>query len=248
MSSIVFALARKHIASFENAVLTTTEGVRVNGMLPATIHLASLVKGIATSPEIDAAVQQWIPTAEDLSRQLSTARDDVLSNINAMLAEKTFVVSNKLTLADLFLYSSLHTPIAHLNSNQRFQIPHVTRYFDLIQNLVHFHINPSKVQIPLKFIDIDLNAPEDPKPQFNPEDKKKKNNKAEAVTENKENANAEKKKQKDAQPAAPAADASKPKEAKKEKAPKEAKPASPAPGNFFSFHLISHFLYSFVLF
>lgn len=75
--------------------------------------------------------------------------------LNKTLAQKVFIVSNYFTLADVFVYINLYSYICALSTENRFKIPNVTRYFDLIQNLVH-EIKP---KIVFDLVSIDLNAP-----------------------------------------------------------------------------------------
>jgi len=57
------------------------------------------------------------------------------------------------------IYINLYSYICVLSTEDRFKIPNVTRYFDLIQNLVH-EIKP---KITFDLVAINLNAPPVPK-------------------------------------------------------------------------------------
>lgn len=123
-----------------------------------------------------------------------------------------------------------------MNNQQRFECPNVSRYFDLMQNLVHFEMNAEKQALPTSFLQMDLNAPADPKPVKPVAEKKAKKGKENdgKATEQTKEKTAEKtaEKTKEVKQEAPA---NKDKAAKKE--PKEKKAAAPkppaaAPGEF----------------
>ncbi|ORX54874.1 nucleic acid-binding protein [Piromyces finnis] len=105
-----------------------------------------------------AEVQQWISYAQTTIKEAKD-KAPIAKNLNDILKSKVFMVSNYLTLADVIIYINLYSYICVLSTEDRFKIPNVTRYFDLIQNLVH-EIKP---KITFDLVAINLNAPPVPK-------------------------------------------------------------------------------------
>jgi len=130
-----------------------------------------------------AEVQQWISYAQTTIKEAKD-KAPIAKNLNDILKTKVFIVSNYLTLADVMIYINLYSYICVLSTEDRFKIPNVTRYFDLIQNLVH-EIKP---KISFDLVAINLNAPPVPKKEKAEKDKKdgKKENKKEGKDNKKE--------------------------------------------------------------
>ncbi|KAJ3033028.1 Eukaryotic translation elongation factor 1 epsilon-1 [Rhizophlyctis rosea] len=128
-----------------------------------------------------AEVQQWtIYAASGLLNDLSgdqAAVDAALKSLNTHLATRTFFASTHLTLADIQIYATIYHSFAKLQRAARLNVANLTRFFDLVQHLVH-ELNPSPPTFPLSLIPIDLEAPPEAKPVEEKKDKKAADGKA----------------------------------------------------------------------
>ena len=86
--------------------------------------------------------------------------DDALINFNKEMTLKTFIVSNYFTVADIFMYSKLYTPVSKMGSLKRRELVNLVRYFDLCQNLLK-QICDNK--LPTRYVEIDLDYVPSPK-------------------------------------------------------------------------------------
>ncbi|XP_077498068.1 aaRS-interacting multifunctional protein 3 isoform X1 [Amblyomma americanum] len=84
-----------------------------------------------------ALIQQWLEyvavRCEGGSLPLDTAHE-ILQELNSYLADRCFFVGVSLTLADVFLYYSLHPTIASLSFKEKEKYCHLCRWFDLVQH------------------------------------------------------------------------------------------------------------------
>ncbi|KAH7928395.1 nucleic acid-binding protein [Leucogyrophana mollusca] len=60
-------------------------------------------------------------------------KPEALTDLDAQLIPRTYVVSNYLTAADVALYGALHPTLSQLQPTQYYSTPALTRYFDHIQ-------------------------------------------------------------------------------------------------------------------
>jgi aminoacyl tRNA synthase complex-interacting multifunctional protein 1 len=114
----------------------------------------------AKTDEESAQIDQFLSLSAKLADELSsdaTKGFTKLEQLSDTLASLTFLAGNKMTIADLALYAALAPAFQSLTTAQRFQIPRVSRHFDLIQRTLHSQPSGSKLPHPL--VDIDLNRP-----------------------------------------------------------------------------------------
>ncbi|KAJ2787490.1 G4 quadruplex nucleic acid binding protein [Coemansia interrupta] len=134
----------------------TVEGTNSVAQLIAAKYNSSLA-GKTDAEKAD--VSQWLTMS---ARHGPTERQLFAQTINEHLADKTYLVSNALTLADIVAFSNVHAYMDTLSSQKRFNWSNFSRWFDLIQHTV-----PAAAleKAGLRLIAIDLNAPAPAKKQ-----------------------------------------------------------------------------------
>ncbi|KAJ2305259.1 G4 quadruplex nucleic acid binding protein [Coemansia sp. RSA 2705] len=112
-----------------------------------------------TTDAEQAEVSQWMT----MSARHGPAELQVFAQtINNHLAQRTFLVGERLSLADLVAFANVHPYMASLSSQKRFNVSHFSRWFDLIQ---HSLSADALAKTGIQLIEIDLNAPVQPKKQ-----------------------------------------------------------------------------------
>ncbi|KAJ2555702.1 G4 quadruplex nucleic acid binding protein [Coemansia sp. RSA 1933] len=106
-----------------------------------------------------AEVSQWMSMS---ARHGPSERQVFSQTINEHLAERTFLVSNHLSLADLVAFSNVYAFMESLSSQKRFNFSNFSRWFDLIQHSIPAD---ALAKAGLKLVEIDLNAPAPSKKQ-----------------------------------------------------------------------------------
>ncbi|KAJ2629197.1 G4 quadruplex nucleic acid binding protein [Coemansia sp. RSA 1290] len=106
-----------------------------------------------------AEVSQWMTMS---ARQGQAERSVFAQTINSHLAQRTFLVGNKLSLADVVAFANVHPYMASLSSQKRFAVCNFSRWYDLIQ---HSLPADALASADIKPIEIDLNAPAPAKKQ-----------------------------------------------------------------------------------
>ncbi|KAJ1724667.1 G4 quadruplex nucleic acid binding protein [Coemansia erecta] len=134
----------------------TVEGTNSVAQLVAAKYNSALA-GKTDAEKAD--VSQWLTMS---ARHGPSERQLFAQTINEHLADKTYLVSNAITLADIVAFSNVHAYMDTLSSQKRFNWSNFSRWFDLIQHAV-----PAAAleKVGLKLITIDLNAPAPAKKQ-----------------------------------------------------------------------------------
>ncbi|KAJ2159515.1 G4 quadruplex nucleic acid binding protein [Coemansia sp. RSA 552] len=132
------------------------EGTNAIAQLLAARYSSALA---GTSDADKADVSQWMTMS---ARQGPAERQGFAHTINKHLAQRTFLVGSRLTLADIVAFSNTHAFMASLSAQKRFGLSSFSRWFDLVQ-----HTLPADAlaRAGLEPIAIDLNAPAAPKKQ-----------------------------------------------------------------------------------
>ncbi|KAJ2610279.1 G4 quadruplex nucleic acid binding protein [Coemansia sp. RSA 1365] len=113
---------------------------------------------LAGSSEADRAdISQWMTMS---ARHGQAERQAFSQLIDNHLAQRTFLVGDRLSLADLVAFGNVHTFMGSLSSQKRFALCNFSRWFDLVQ-----HTLPagSLEKAGLGLVAIDLHAPAPPK-------------------------------------------------------------------------------------
>ncbi|KAJ3393939.1 hypothetical protein HDU80_010629 [Chytriomyces hyalinus] len=139
---------------------TLPSGARVSG--PAAIAKLVLstagvhAEWLGVTDAEKAAVEKQIDAALALHKTLSGAGSDAaLKELDAALVTKVFIVGNHVSIADFFMYAALYTSVAKASKQTRSDLCNVTRYFNLIQHVVH---DGSRVTL-TDVVDIELDVP-----------------------------------------------------------------------------------------
>ncbi|KAJ2493888.1 G4 quadruplex nucleic acid binding protein [Coemansia sp. RSA 2050] len=132
------------------------EGTNAVAQLLAATYNESLA---GTTDADKAEVSQWMTMS---ARHGPTERQVFAQTINDHLADKTYLVSNYLSLADLIAFGNVHAFMESLSGQKRFNWCGFSRWFDLIQHTVPAD---ALAKAGLKPIEIDLNAPAPAKKQ-----------------------------------------------------------------------------------
>jgi len=85
------------------------------------------------SPGQRAVVRQWLQEAILLRRQAFLGMD-ILTYIDNTLRGSTFIAGHFMTLADPLLFLTLHPTLATLTYAEKEAVPHLCRWFKLLQN------------------------------------------------------------------------------------------------------------------
>ncbi|KAJ2899291.1 G4 quadruplex nucleic acid binding protein, partial [Coemansia aciculifera] len=136
-------------------------GYRVEGTnAVAQLLAATYNEALAGTTDADQAeVSQWMTMS---ARNGPPERQAFAQTINDHLADKTYLVSNYLTLADLLAFGNIYAFMESLSAQKRFNWSGFSRWFDLIQHTVPAG---ALAKAGLKLIEIDLNAPAPAKKQ-----------------------------------------------------------------------------------
>ncbi|KAJ3417162.1 hypothetical protein HDV05_006368 [Chytridiales sp. JEL 0842] len=147
-----------------------TGAVTIGKLLAASASSPPEYLGLTDSDK--AKVEEQIASAANLAAELNdkAKKDKTFAELNNTLASKVFIATNYFTLADVFTYAALYTAVSKLNKESRLNLSNVTRYFDLIQHLVH----ANKAVKEARLVEIDLDCPVEEKPAPVEEKKKEK--------------------------------------------------------------------------
>jgi translation elongation factor 1 epsilon-1 len=82
-----------------------------------------------------AEVRQWIEYALLYATQgeVNPSSSQLLKELNTILSSKTYLVSHKLTIADIFLYYVLQNTLENLTILEKEKYVHISRWFDNMQ-------------------------------------------------------------------------------------------------------------------
>ncbi|KAJ2745973.1 G4 quadruplex nucleic acid binding protein [Coemansia sp. BCRC 34301] len=129
----------------------------------AQLLAATYNEALAGATDADKAdVSQWMTMS---ARHGSSERQLFAQTINDHLADKTYLVSNSLSLADLIAFGNVYAFMESLSAQKRFNWSEFSRWFDLVQHTVPAG---ALAKAGLKLVDIDLNAPAPAKKQVAP--------------------------------------------------------------------------------
>ncbi|CAG8592931.1 10285_t:CDS:2 [Rhizophagus irregularis] len=138
-------------SSAENSTLTLEDGKILTGTTSVVNGLTeTFITGLAAKNETNAAeVQKWLKLTEEADKNPS-------KELNEHLTTRTYIVENYLTVADLVAFARIYNSVEKLSSNERFELPNLTRWFDFIQNTAASKSGPKSG---LNTVKIDLEAP-----------------------------------------------------------------------------------------
>ncbi|RGB41864.1 hypothetical protein C1646_684678 [Rhizophagus diaphanus] len=141
-------------SSAENSTLTLEDGKILTGTTSIVNGLTeTFITGLAAKNETNAAeVQKWLKLTEEADKDPSK----VAKELNEHLTTRTYIVENYLTVADLVAFARIYNFVEKLSSNERFELPNLTRWFDFIQNTAASKSGPKSG---LNTVKIDLEAP-----------------------------------------------------------------------------------------
>ncbi|PKC17837.1 nucleic acid-binding protein [Rhizophagus irregularis] len=141
-------------SSAENSTLTLEDGKILTGTTSVVNGLTeTFITGLAANNETNAAeVQKWLKLTEEADKNPSK----VAKELNEHLTTRTYIVENYLTVADLVAFARIYNSVEKLSSNERFELPNLTRWFDFIQNTAASKSGPKSG---LNTVKIDLEAP-----------------------------------------------------------------------------------------
>ncbi|KAJ2810231.1 G4 quadruplex nucleic acid binding protein, partial [Coemansia sp. 'formosensis'] len=132
------------------------EGTNAIAQLLASTYKESLA-GATDADKAD--VSQWMTMS---ARHGPSERQAFAQMINNHLANKTYLVSNYLSLADIIAFGNVYAFMESLSGQKRFNWSGFSRWFDLIQHTVPAC---ALAKAGLKIVEIDLNAPTPAKKQ-----------------------------------------------------------------------------------
>ncbi|XP_037554545.1 eukaryotic translation elongation factor 1 epsilon-1 [Dermacentor silvarum] len=84
-----------------------------------------------------ALIQQWLEYVAIRCEHGTLSSDtahSILQELDSYLADRCFFVGISLTLADVFLYYSLHPTVLSLTFKEKEKYGHLCRWFDLVQH------------------------------------------------------------------------------------------------------------------
>ena len=89
-----------------------------------------------------AEVDQWLDYSQHVVLVANKSDDKsqiraVFNELNTFLADKTFFVSDRLSLADVILFTYVHNEIKNLTSMQKESLMNLSRWYDALQNTPH---------------------------------------------------------------------------------------------------------------
>ncbi|XP_018325211.1 eukaryotic translation elongation factor 1 epsilon-1 [Agrilus planipennis] len=108
-------------------------------------------------------IYQWLEYALVYASKVDCATNSrqILDELNEILANRTYLVLNILTVADVTLFYFLHNTMAHLSNVEKEKYINVCRWFDNLQQnqcltnrkeLVQFNTNYLSLFVPLKHL------------------------------------------------------------------------------------------------
>ncbi|CAH1765583.1 19826_t:CDS:2 [Entrophospora sp. SA101] len=155
-------------AADENPVLTLADNKNIVGSNSVIIYLIENFGELKHKNANDIIeVQKWL---NETDPQINPNLKNVAKDLNDHLALRTYIIGNYLTVADLVVFSRLHSIIAEFSSESRFEFSNLIRWFDFIQ-----HTAVSKIAPKLGFnvIEFNLEAPKVDKSKQQTQDIKK---------------------------------------------------------------------------
>ncbi|KAI0051153.1 nucleic acid-binding protein [Auriscalpium vulgare] len=108
----------------------STQAVTAKLSPPLRVLVSGFVLDSGNSEKDTAEVADWI----DKVANGDFDKPEGLKALDAQLLPRTYIVSNKLTAADVAIYGALHPTFAQLQPSQYYSHPALTRYFDHIQS------------------------------------------------------------------------------------------------------------------
>ncbi|KAJ2780905.1 G4 quadruplex nucleic acid binding protein [Coemansia javaensis] len=131
----------------------------------AQLLAAKYDQGLAGADDVARAeVSQWMTMS---ARHGPAERQLFAQTIDGHLAQRTFLVGELLTLADIVTFGNVHAYMESLSAQKRFGLRNFSRWFDLVQ---HSLAADALAKAGLALVGIDLNAPK-AQPAAAPKDK-----------------------------------------------------------------------------
>ncbi|XP_031553210.1 eukaryotic translation elongation factor 1 epsilon-1-like isoform X2 [Actinia tenebrosa] len=126
--------------------LTFSSGVTVEGMRTVAVYIASVCQDLqeygpllGESSLQRAEIDQWLEYRQtDVEKALrdKNLTKPVLQDFNCHLANKIYLVGNKLSLADVILYYALHGIIKHMMPQEKEMYTNISRWFNQVQSIL----------------------------------------------------------------------------------------------------------------
>ncbi|XP_040065931.1 eukaryotic translation elongation factor 1 epsilon-1 [Ixodes scapularis] len=120
---------------------TTESGQELTGCAPISRYFAEQSakdKEIwGKTPQDRAEIQQWLEyRALHLDEVVPTqeAVHEILQELNCYMGDRTYFVGNGLTVADIFMYYSLHSYFVSLTFRDKERYHHLSRWLALVQH------------------------------------------------------------------------------------------------------------------
>ncbi|KAJ1974502.1 G4 quadruplex nucleic acid binding protein [Dimargaris xerosporica] len=143
-------------AQAELSKLTLASGESFEGTDALALYLCehSGQSNLLGASDVEKAqIHQWLQSSS--RNRVASDRTQFAQEANQQLASETYLINNKLSLADLVAFANIHAWIAGLSKPKRITFCNLVRWFDLIQ-----HTLPAEVlkQAGLELVSIDLDV------------------------------------------------------------------------------------------
>jgi len=153
-------LDAKHVQESGNEfpVLHTPTGAKLTG-LDAARHVASEKNSalLGTSDEGKKEVDTWIEWALKEFVSFDKEKDEAkLEKLNQVLVDRVFLVSNRLSLADIAVYAAVAPVMGGLDERSQHRFFALVRWFDYLQ---HYDLKITAAVSGGSVVHFDLNAP-----------------------------------------------------------------------------------------
>ncbi|XP_039277178.1 eukaryotic translation elongation factor 1 epsilon-1 isoform X2 [Nilaparvata lugens] len=107
-----------------------------SGIGSIALNLAAGSDDVGCEPLESAQIQQWVEYISMYCNQLQTAvvSSNILKELNNCLSRRTYIASNRKTVADIVIFFSLWNVIASLTFQEKEKYLNLSRWFNNIQN------------------------------------------------------------------------------------------------------------------
>ncbi|XP_046386286.1 eukaryotic translation elongation factor 1 epsilon-1 [Ischnura elegans] len=145
-SSVIISVGKWLDVNCENISGTSSDvkikcfnsGNSVNGPMSSILYLArqsSRSKVTGLSPDEEAEIRQWLEFGLLISQCTNNLiRRSMLKTLNEFISSRTFLVGNRMTVADVLMYQVLFSCMVEMNYAEKEQLLHLGRWFNFIQN------------------------------------------------------------------------------------------------------------------
>ncbi|XP_071444312.1 eukaryotic translation elongation factor 1 epsilon-1 isoform X2 [Hetaerina americana] len=116
----------------------TQSGRTINGLMSIILHLSRqspVPKALGASLVEEAEIRQWLEFALILFNLSNNGlvRRTMFKVLNEALSSRTFLVGNRITVADVMMYQTLHSYLMDMSYGEKEQLMHLGRWFNFIQ-------------------------------------------------------------------------------------------------------------------